>query len=76
MEKPENRMMAAPENRAAAPKASKKERSQGLPCKWCRKVDQHEVRNEWRLGDGKVRRRRFCSSCKREFTIDEASTDT
>jgi len=76
MEKPENRMMAAPENRAAASKAPKKERSQGLPCKWCGMIGSHEVRNEWPIEAGRVRRKRFCSHCKREFTIDEASTDT
>ena len=75
MQVPDNRM-AAPENRGPvqASKAPKRERPEGVTCKWCGTVARHKIQNQWSLEGGRVRRKRFCVSCHREFTTDEATS--
>src|SRR2546427_12319770 len=76
MQVPDNRMQT-PENRGAvqAPKApNKRERPEGVTCKWCQTIARHKIRNQWSIEGGKVRRKRFCVSCHREFLTDEATS--
>ena len=56
-----------------ASKAPKRERREGVVCKWCGTFARHKIRAQWSLEGGRVRRKRLCAFCRREFLTDEVT---